>query len=164
MIYYIFRHGETFYTKNNFPYGENFETAEILPESVPVIEKIGEYLKDKIANNNYTSPFKRALQTVEIIEKITGKKFVVDERLKEEGLSRAHETIIQLEERLKDFIIDMEKRKIENVAICSHGWPIAALIAILTKGNVTKMDLSCFPKCGVLTIIEDKRAKTLDFN
>jgi broad specificity phosphatase PhoE len=164
MIYYIFRHGETFYTKNNFPYGENFETAEILPESVPVIERIGEYLKDKIADNNYTSPFKRALQTVEIVEKITGKKFVVDERLREEGLSRAKESINQLEERLNCFVADMDSKNVSNIAVCSHGWPIAALIAILTKGNVTKMDLSCFPKCGVLTVIEGKSIKTLDFN
>ncbi len=164
MIYYIFRHGETFYTKNNFPYGENFETAEIIPESVPVIERIGSYLKDKIADNNYTSPFKRALQTVEIIENITGKKFIVDERLSEEGLSRAQETINQLEERLKGFVANIENNKVSSIAICSHGWPIAALIAILTKGNVTKMDLSCFPKCGELTIIENKSIKTLDFN
>lgn len=164
MIYYIFRHGETFYTKNNVPYGENFESADILPESIPVIEKIGEYLKGKISDNNYTSPFKRALQTVAIIENITMNKFISDERLREEGLSRADESITELEERLKSFTSDMQKKNAGSVAVCSHGWPIAALIAILTKGNVTKMDLSCFPKCGELTIVENRTVKTLDFN
>ncbi len=169
MIYYIFRHGETFFTKNNIPYGDSFESAEILPEGIPVIEKLGNYLKDKISEHNYSSPFKRALQTVEIIEKITGKKFVPDERMREEGLSRAKETLIQLEERLNNFIDEMKNKNAESVAVCSHGWPIAALISILTKNRVTKFDLSCFPKCGVLTIIEVapdgiSSLKTLDFN
>jgi broad specificity phosphatase PhoE len=164
MIFYIFRHGETFFTKNEVPYGDSYESAEILPEAIPVIEKIGNYIKNKIENDNYTSPFKRATQTVEIVEKITGKKFIPDERIKEEGLSRAWETIDQLEERLRNFISEMENKKAEKVAVCSHGWPIAAMISILTRNKLTKYDLSSFPKCGILIIIEDASLKTLDFN
>jgi len=164
MIYYIFRHGETFFTKNNVPYGESFKTAEILPETVPVIERIGNYLKDKIDNNNYTSPFKRALQTVEIVEKITEKKFISDERIREEGLSRASEALTQLEQRLRNFIDEINNKNIKNVAICSHGWPIAGLISIITNNRLSKFDLSDYPKCGELTIIEGTSLKTLDFN
>lgn len=164
MIYYIFRHGETYYTKNDFHYGENYASAEILPEGIPAIEKLGEYLKDKLMDNNYTSPFKRAIQTVEIVERITGKKFIPDERIREEGLSRATETLEQLEERLSDFIKEMENKNTKCISVCSHGWPIAALVSILTKSYVTKYDLSNFPKCGVLTIIEGTALKTLDFN
>jgi broad specificity phosphatase PhoE len=164
MIYYIFRHGETLFTKNNVTYGENFETAEILPETVPVIERVGNYLKDKIDNDNYTSPFKRALQTIEIVEKITGKKFIPDARIREEGLSRANETLIQLEQRLRNFLDDINNKNVKIVAICSHGWPIAALISIITNNRVTKFDLSDYPKCGELTIIEGTALKTLDFN
>lgn len=164
MTYYIFRHGETYFTKNDIPYGDNFETAEILPESIRAIENIGNYLKVKIEDNNYTSPFKRALQTVEIVEKITGRKFTPDERLREEELSRAGETLVQLEERLRNFTNEVKNKNIKNVAVCSHGWPIAALIAILTKNRVNKPDLSNYPRCGELTIIEGTSLKTLDFN
>ena len=164
MTYYIFRHGETFFTKNDVPYGDSYETAEIIPEAIPVIEKIGNYLNDKLENNNYTSPFKRALQTVEIVEKITGKKFISDVRLSEERVSHVKETLAQMEERLRSFLNDVKKGNPESVAICSHGWPIAALISIITKDRVTKFDLSCYPKCGVLTVIEGTSLKTLDFN
>jgi broad specificity phosphatase PhoE len=164
MIYYIFRHGETFYSKNDILYGENIETAEILPEGIPVIERLAEYLKDKINDFNFTSPFKRAVQTTEIITKITGKIFVPDERLKEESLSKGLESLDQLIKRLKDFIISTENNNSGIVSLCSHGWPISILTALLTKGSVSKTDLGYFPKCGQLLVVENKTLKTLDFN
>lgn len=164
MIYYIFRHGETFYTKNNLHYGENYESAEILAEGIPVVEKLGEYLKGITVDAGYTSPFKRAIQTTDIVSKITGYKFKPDDRIREEGLSRAEETLEDLESRLKDFLSEMERSKHKAIAICSHGWPIAALLAIVTKDSVTKKDLGEFPRCGQLTIVENNSIKTLDFN
>lgn len=164
MLYYIFRHGETFYTKNNLHYGENYKSAEILTEGIPVIEKLGKYLKGVIVDAGYTSPFMRAIQTTDIISKIAGYKFTPDDRIREEGLSRAEETLEDLEIRLKDFLSEKEKSNFGAIAICSHGWPIAALLSIITKGNVTKKDLGEFPKCGQLLIIENKSLKTMDFN
>jgi broad specificity phosphatase PhoE len=127
MIYYIFRHGETFYSKNDIQYGENIETAEILPEGIPVIERLAEYLKDKINDFNFTSPYKRAIQTIDIVTKITGKIFVPDERLKEENLSKGLESLDQLVKRLKDFIRSTENNNSKIVSLCSHGWPISTL-------------------------------------
>lgn len=164
MLYYIFRHGETFFTKNNLHYGDSYESADIIPEGIPVLKKLGTYLKDRTIDACFTSPFKRAIQTTDIISKITGQKFIPDDRLREEGLSRAEETLEDMEARFKDFHAEMERSKYKALAICSHGWPIAALLAIITKGNVTKKDLGEFPKCGQLLIVEDKTVKTLDFN
>ena len=104
------------------------------------------------------------MQTTDIITKITGKKFVVDKRLQEEELSRAQETLNDLENRLRDFINEMDKKKADIVAVCSHGWPINALIALLTKSSVSKKDLGNFPRCGQLTIVENRLVKKLDFN
>lgn len=163
MIYYIFRHGETYYSKNNLHYGDKYESAEILSEYIPVIEKLANYLKGKLTDYNYTSPFRRAIQTVEIVSVITGKKFVPDDRLKEEGLSRAEESLEQMESRLKSFL-DETKSLNSDVAVCTHGWPIAALLSIITKGFVTKTDLGKFPKCGQLLIVEGTSVKTMDFN
>src|SRR4030066_1983435 len=164
MVYYIFRHGETYYSKNDLHYGDDFEKAEILPEAVPITEKLANYLKDKISDHNHTSPYKRAIQTTDIISKITGKIFIPDERIREEGLSRAEETLEQLEQRLKNFVNEMEKLNTTSVSVCSHGWPIAAMKALILKGYITKKDLGEFPKCGQLTIIENKNIKILDFN
>jgi len=164
MIYYIFRHGETYFSKNDFHYGEHYSDAEILPENIPVTERLAGYLNEKLSDENYTSPFKRALQTVEIVERITGKKFSPDERLREEGLSRASESLEQLEQRIKNFISETEGKNTHCVSVCTHGWPIAAMSAILTKGFITKGDLGKYPKCGQLLIIENKTVKTLDFN
>jgi broad specificity phosphatase PhoE len=164
MIYYIFRHGETLYSKNDIQYGENIETAEILPEAIPVIERLAEYLKDKISDFNFTSPFKRAMQTTEIVTKITGKIFVPDERLREESLSKGSESLEELVKRLKDFKASTENINAGSIAVCSHGWPISTLTALLIKGSVSKTDLGNFPKCGQLLIIEHKTLKTIDFN
>ena len=34
MLFYVFRHAETFKTKNSIPYGDEIESAQILPEGV----------------------------------------------------------------------------------------------------------------------------------
>lgn len=164
MRYFIFRHGETYFSKNELHYGEHYQDADILPEAVGVTEKMSEYLKDKISDDNFTSPFKRAVQTVEIVERVTGKKFIPDERISEEKLSRAQETLEGLETRLLSFIHEMEERQLKTVAVCSHGWPIAVLLGLLKKGYVTKIDLGKYPECGKLMIVENKIVKTLDFN
>ena len=53
----------TYFAKNNIPYGDQVESAEILEEGIPTIKKLGEYLKDIKTEVNYTSPFKRCIQT-----------------------------------------------------------------------------------------------------
>lgn len=164
MIYYIFRHGETFVSKNDLQYGDTYKSAEILPEAIPVIEKIGNYLKSKIGDNNFTSLFRRAIQTTDIVTKITGKVFIPDERLREEDISRAEESLEQLESRLKSFLDEIKIQDLQCVSICSHEWPIVSLIALITRGYVTRNTLSEKFKCGQLLIIDGTSLKTLDFN
>lgn len=162
MKHYIFRHGETYFSKHDIPYGDQVETAEILPEKIPVIEKLARYLNDIPTDTNFSSPFKRCRQTVEIVSKITGKVFSFDERLhdwipEKESKKALIERVIRFAEELK---ISSNK----SVAICTHGYPINALIAYFTKGYVRESDLDNFPSTGVLVSIIDGKVSFNDFN
>ena len=101
MDLYIFRHGTTYFSKTDIPYGDKMETAEILPEAYAPIEKLADYLKDITTGANYSSPYKRCVQTVQIVEKTTQKKFTFDDRLKDWYLGK--ETINTMLERITNF-------------------------------------------------------------
>jgi len=164
MKYFIFRHAITYFNKNRIPYGGKVETAEILPEGIPIIKKIGVYLAKKDIDAYFSSPYKRCVQTTQIIENIIDKKFVLDERIAEEMINRKKETFEEMVERLSNFVDFTKTKKFKTVAICSHGWPIAALVALITKGEVKLEDLDNYPKPGFLIEINNKVAKYSDFN
>ena len=162
MKLFIFRHGITYFSKNDIPYGDLIETAEILPEAVPTIKKVGEYLVEIPTNINFTSPYKRCLQTSEIVSGITGKKFEVDENLHD--WDPRSETIQEMVERILKFSNKLQNNNVESVAICTHGYPINALIAYFTKGGIQQEDLENYPNPGVLVSIENGKVSFKDFN
>jgi broad specificity phosphatase PhoE len=162
MDFYIFRHGETYFSKLDIPYGDMIESAEILPEALPVIEKLAKYFQNIDTDTNFASPFVRCRQTVEIIEKIAGKKFVYEDKLKDWNLGK--ESLEKMILRIKDFYEKLMKKNYKSVAICTHGYPINALIALATKGEATNSDLYNYPRTGVLIIIKNKKKDYLDFN
>lgn len=163
MNYFIFRHSETYFSKNRLSYGDNIESAPILKEGIPVMKKLGKYLAKQNIDLYFTSPYKRSLQTAEIIQEITGKKFIIDERLSEEKISRRKESHKDLEKRLRSFLHEIKKTKAKSIAICSHGWPIAALSAIITKDAVSLKDLDNYPLSGELIIIKNKKVRKISF-
>jgi broad specificity phosphatase PhoE len=161
MDYYIFRHGETYFSKNEILYGDAVESAEILPEGIPTIKKLADYLKDIKTDINFTSPYLRCRQTTEIISKETGWKFNVDQRLHD--LNRQIETVSDMIKRVQNFWEELEQTNHQKVAICTHGYPISALIQLNTKGFVSEPMLNNYPKTGVLTIVKDKKVEPVDF-
>ena len=164
MTHYIFRHGETYFSKNDITYSKYLYSAEILPESISATEKIAEFLKEKNINKAYTSPFKRAIQTAKIITRKAKIKFETDKRIGEELINYGKETFEEFEARISGFVNELKSQKFQNIAICSHGWPIAALIALIIKDNLKKGDLGSYPKCGELIIIKNKLVEKIDFN
>ena len=164
MNYYIFRHSETYFSKNDAHYGSLNETAEIIPEGVAATERLAKYLATKNINAFYSSPFKRCVQTAEIVEKITGKKFLTDTRIGEEMINYGKETFDELVDRIKKFLDEIKTKKYQGIAICSHGWPIASLVAQITKGEVSQNDLKSYPACGILIEIENGVTTKKDFN
>ncbi|OGM20638.1 hypothetical protein A2955_02965 [Candidatus Woesebacteria bacterium RIFCSPLOWO2_01_FULL_37_19] len=164
MTYYIFRHGETHESKYKINYGENIETAEILPEATPVTKRLAYYLKNERVGAYFSSPYLRCKQTMEIIKKITGKGVVYDKRIGEEKVNRNLETFEDMFARVKEFHNSLIQKNIKSASICTHGGPIAILSSLILSGKVNQDDLSNYPKTGVLLVIEEGKLKSLDFN
>ena len=162
MNLYIFRHGQTYFSKNNILYGNKIETAEILAEGIPIVKKLAEYLKGIKTDANFTSPYKRCVQTSGLVLEITGKKFTVDENLRDWDPGK--ETVEDMIKRIKVFSKKLDASRYSSVSICTHGFPINAIIAYFTKGKIERADLENYPNPGVLVTIENGKVSYKDFN
>jgi broad specificity phosphatase PhoE len=162
MNFYIFRHAITYFSKNNLPYGDQIESAEILPEGVPAIERLGKYLKDISTDSNFTSPYKRCIQTSNIVTKMSEKNFVVDANLRD--WDYRNETLDAMIQRIKLFMENITNQKLSSIAICTHGYPINAIISYIKKGMIDESDLDGYPDPGVLVIIKGRSIEYKDFN
>ena len=161
MDLYIFRHGETYQTKNNILYGENVYSSKILPEGIPTVKKLANYLKDKKTDANFSSPFLRCRQTVEIVSEVSKKEFTFDNRLSE--FIPENETLFSLFKRTKDFYEEIEN-KYKSVSVCTHGYIISCLTQLATKGHIRQEELDNFPKPGILLEAENEKIKSINFN
>ena len=162
MNYFIFRHGETFETKHNIPYGDRVRSSTILDEGIPALKRLAKHLRGIETDANFSSPFIRCKQTVKIIGGITKNTFVFDERLAE--YVEKEEAFGQMAKRVKDFVTDVEKEKYNNIVVCTHGGIIAGLIHLIIEGYFEEHQLYNFPKPGVLISIEGGKLKSKDFN
>lgn len=157
MIFYLFRHGQTYFSKHHLRYGKQIETAEILPEGIPQIKAIAKRLMVNNVKQIYSSPIKRCVQTVNIIQKENPLvKITFDQRLEEEKISRGLETFKNQTKRIEEILNEIKSKNYEKVGICSHGWPIAVMMRLLRGEKVHRYNLISFPKCGELVIIETK--------
>jgi broad specificity phosphatase PhoE len=162
MNYYIFRHGETYETKNALSYGHRVENAEILEEGIPVIKKIAEYLKGLKTDVNYVSNYKRCLQTAEIVSEITRKAFLIDERIGE--YREEKESFEEFSRRVGDFLKHINNQGLESTAICTHGGVMSALKYKVQRRKYSINKLMNFPRPGVLMIIKNGDLEQIDFN
>lgn len=157
--FYIFRHGLA--TKSKSGYGAHIVTATLLPEAIPPVKKIGEYLKDIPTDYNVSSRFIRCQETAEIVSKISCKQFVLDKRLNE----YYEESFEDLVTRISNFLRDIEKKGYRNVAICTHVAVITVLLKLLKAEPVEKKDIySNYPLPGTLLIIKDNNVSEINFN
>lgn len=158
--FYIFRHGETYNTKNKIMYDEiSVVEADILPEAKPIVRKMGQYLTNKQLDYCTSSPVKRCRQSVKIIEKEINIKFNFDERLTE----YFGENVEHMVKRLQDFLEEIKQKNYSSVAICSHGEPVSALIKLLTKGGFTEDDLHNFPDTGIVAVVKAGKVEFKNF-
>lgn len=162
MDFYIFRHGETFFSKNETSYGDAVESAEILPESIPTIKRLAKYLKNIKTDANFSSTYLRCRQTSEIVSQITNKEFIFDDRLRDYYDGR--EPVENVIKRIKDFLNSISTKKYKAVIVCTHGYPIAILKGLITKGNFEMKDLSTYPRSGILVEIKKGKVQLYDFN
>src|SRR3989344_7716700 len=150
MNLYVFRHAATYHTKTTIPYGNEIETADILSEGIPAIEKLANFLKRIKTDANYTSPYKRCLQTAEIVTEISGKAFQLNDSLGEYREDK--ESFEDFSQRVKNFLNHLEKEKITSSAICTHGGVMAGIFEHISKGEFKIEYLNNFPLPGILII------------
>lgn len=162
MDFYIFRHGQTYFSKNDIPYGNNVKTAEIETEGIPAIKRLAKYLKGKKTEANFTSPFKRCLQTSSIVTDITGKEFEIDENLRD--WDPESESVQDMIKRIIKFCQKIVEKNYNAISICTHGYPINAVTSYFIKGSIREKDLENFPATGTLVKVKKGQVSYKDFN
>jgi broad specificity phosphatase PhoE len=163
--YYIFRHGQTYATKAGTDYIHGINPP-ILDEGIPAIKKLGEYLKDKPTDKNYTSEFLRCKMTSKIIGDISGRNFT-EEPLINEWITPPlpnPETFESLHKRLTEFVNKTKSSKDESFAICTHGANITGLKMLLLNQNFARHEAYFYPDPGVLTVIQNGEVGEINFN
>ncbi len=159
MAYYILRHGMA--VRPEVGYGNRVLTAELLPEGIPPIQRLAQYLTYVDTDYQVCSEVLRCRQTAAIVTEATGKQFVIDPRLKE----YYQETFDDLCDRAKSFCDEIQRSEYRNVLICTHGAVIAALRHYLTDGYFNRRHELDYTQTGQLLVInDDKSIDVLDFN
>jgi len=159
MTFYIFRHGMAVHP--NVGYGANVLTAELLPEGIPPIRRLAQYLLYIPSDYQACSEVIRCRQTAALVTEATGRAFVIDPRLKE----YYKETFDELSLRAKSFCDEIQASGYQNILICSHGSVIAALKHYLIDGYFERRHETDYTQTGQLLIIhDDKSVEVLDFN
>lgn len=157
---YLFRHGETFATRDVREYGDQVLTAPILDSGKPAIEKIGRYLASKNIDVFISSEILRCQQTSEIVSQEINKQFVTDPLLNE----YYNETFEQMRNRIVKFIDSLNKYKGKTVLVCTHGACLSALKHLLLFGKYELQNLMDFPKPGIIWEVVDGELHEVNFN
>jgi len=158
--YYIFRHGETFSTRDGTPYGERQFEAEILPQGVPAIKRLAEKLKDRHFDYYYTSELLRCLQTSQIVASVLGVEFEKNKLLNE----MLEPGFVEFRNRVKTLVAKMEEEEYKAYLLCTHGAVISALKHLLVFGKYEEENLLDYPIPGTLMVINRSGSEILDFN
>jgi len=159
MTIYIFRHGMAVHP--NEGYGSRVLTAELLPEGIPPIQRLGKYLALMPSDYQACSEVLRCRQTAAIVTEATGKAFVIDPRLREYH----QESFDEFARRTEEFADEIRQSPYENIMLCTHGAVIAALKHYLIDGKFSRRYETDYTQTGQLLIIhDDKSSEVLDFN
>lgn len=161
--FYIFRHGDTYHTKNKLPYEDMAISAPVIPEANKYLKKIGEYLNKKNIEYAVTSAFLRCMQSAETVGEQMRIKFFVNNRLNEyDPVYLPGESEENFKKRVDSFLSELIKKNFNSVAICTHGAVISLIKHRLINKTLdwNKLD---FPPPGVLLIISKGKLTIKDF-
>jgi broad specificity phosphatase PhoE len=158
---YIFRHGNTKRTERSFK-GGGSRNLPILEMGVPALENIGKFLKSVPLEANFTSPYRRCVESAKIVGKITGEKYTEDERLCEYLVNK--ERFSTFRKKIISFLDEIDKKNYSAVSICTHGAIIAAMKHLRLSGKFNLFQAPDYPTPGNLVVIKDGEVKTINFN
>ena len=155
--WYIFRHGLATHSKNG--YGDKILTAEVLPEGIPPVQRIGQYLTLMPYDYGARSEFLRCQQTAAIVTDITGRAFTPDKRLNEQY----QETFESVRDRVRLFVDEMNASSHTHIWVCTHGIVIAALKHLITRGSFERNDENDYIQPGEVLLIRDNQPEVVKF-
>jgi broad specificity phosphatase PhoE len=157
--WYIFRHGLA--TRSTMGYGDRIITAEVLPEGIPPVQRLGAYMAHLPYTIGWRSEFLRCEQTAAIVSQATGRAFTPDPRLNE----MVHEPFEEVRTRIGAFVSEMHRAGHAHIWVCTHGIVIAGLRHWVTRGDYQRRDELDYIQPGQLLIIRpDKTAEVLKFD
>ncbi|MBK8025305.1 MAG: histidine phosphatase family protein [Chloroflexi bacterium] len=156
--WYIFRHGLATHSKTG--YGDQIYTAQVLPEGIPPIQRLGQYMTMIPYDTGVRSEFLRCQQTAGIVSEATGRAFTTDARLNE-AVSEPFESV---RERVRHFVDDMKASEHRHIWVCTHGIIIAALKNLILHGEFTRRDELDYVLPGQLLILRDGAAEVVRFD
>lgn len=142
------------------PYGDKQYEAEVLPEGIEPIKRLGNYLKFTKTDFHYTSEIMRCLQTAQIVSGITGKQFEQNSLLNE----YLEDSFDEFKARVKRFVDRANEETNKTFLICTHGAVISALKHLNIFGQYEEPDLMDFPVPGTLMILNNTGSEIVDFN
>lgn len=155
--WYIFRHGLATHSKTG--YGDKILTAEVLPEGIPPIQRLAQYMLHLPYDAGYRSELIRCQQTAAIVTEVTGNPFITDSRLNEQ-ISEPYDAVL---ERVTGFLAEVSALPHENIWICTHGAIIAALKYLLTRDPHTQVNQNDYTQPGELLIIRARQPEIVRF-
>jgi broad specificity phosphatase PhoE len=158
--FYIFRHGQTYFSKSEIPYGENELTAHILPEARESIEKMGRFLASVNVDQAFRSEFLRCKETAQILESQKVTHFDPNP-LFSEFVEPDFEVFLTRMEEAKRFLLSLSAN---TFALCTHGAVVAALQKLLLDESFHAHELMYYPKTGVVVKVSGGKVENIDFN
>ena len=164
--FYIFRHGDTVRTGSIvikfFGYIRDSHHIKILPKAVPALERVGKFLKDIHTDINFRSPYLRCDESTKIVGTISGKKYLVDDRIRE--LEHNGESFSSFKGRVNSFLSEIQEKNYSAVSICTHGAVMAAIKHLTTTGSFHFYQVFDYPPPGQMIIIKNRKLSQINFN
>ncbi|MBL8133047.1 MAG: histidine phosphatase family protein [Anaerolineae bacterium] len=156
--WYIFRHGLATHSKTG--YGDRIYSAEVLPEGIPPIQRLGQYMTLLPYDYGARSEFLRCQQTAGIVTEATGRSFTPDARLNE----HVSEPFEAVRDRVQRFVDEMNGSPYQHIWVCTHGMIIAALKNLILHGSFTRRDELDYTQPGQLLILRGGAAEVVRFD
>lgn len=156
--WYIFRHGLA--THSTQGYGDRILTAEVLPEGIPPIRRLGRYMQSVPFDDGVRSELIRCQQTAAIVTEATGRQFRADPRLNEQY----RESFEVVRDRVHSFVEETLATPAQHIWVCTHGVIIAALKSFLTHGDFRRGDETDYTLPGQLLIIRGEDPDVIKFD
>jgi len=147
-------------THSKTGYGDKILTAEILPEGIPPVKRIGAYLREIPYDFGACSEFIRCRQTAAIVSEITGRGFVPDARLNEQY----QESFDAVRDRVRAFVIEMQQSPHQHIWVCTHGIVIAALKHLILTGSFAQKDELDYILPGEILVIHAGESQVIRLN